>query len=115
MLLEAGLIEEHSACLNSGCAAALGKSTSGSDARVSCLKLDDHMLSVEDLLETAKDLLVKALLNLRTPCKVLNDAIELGEANNLAVGEVTNMSNTTEEEEVVLAHRGERNIFLEDH
>ena len=78
VLLETGLIEEHSACLNGGCAAALGKCTSGSDARVSGLKLDDHMLSVEDLLETAKDLLVKALLNLRTSCEVLNDAIELG-------------------------------------
>lgn len=63
---------------------------------MSSLKLHNDMLSVEDLLKAAENLLVETLLNLRASCEVLNDSVELRETNDLAVGEVTDMSNTTE-------------------
>ena len=102
--LDAGLIEEHAACLDSSGAAALREGTSGGDARVSSLELDDDMLGVKHLLQAAEDLLVQALLDLRTSREVLHDAVELRETNDLAIGEVADMSYTAEEEEVMLAH-----------
>ncbi len=75
MFFEASLVKEHATSLHCGCAAALRESTTGSDAGVSGLKLHHHVLSVENFLKAAQDLLVKALLDLRTPCKVLHDAV----------------------------------------
>ena len=98
------LVAEHATGLNRGCAAALGESTAGSNAGVSSLELDDDVLCVEDLLQAAQDLLVQALLDLRAATEILDDAVELGKANNLAVGVVADMGHTTEEQEVVLAH-----------
>ena len=104
VLLDAGLIEEHATSLDSGGAAPLRESTSGSNARVSGLKLDDHMLGVKDHLEAAEDLLVEALLDLRASREILNDAVKLGKANHLAIGEVSDVGHATEEQEVMLAH-----------
>jgi len=108
------LVAEHATGLNRGCAAALGESTAGSNAGVSSLELDDDVLCVEDLLQAAQDLLVQALLDLRAATEILDDAVELGKANNLAVGVVADMGHTTEEQEVVLAHRGEGYVALEN-
>ena len=104
VLLDAGLIEKLATSLDSGGAAALRESTSGSNARVSGLEFDDHMLGVKDLLEAAEDLLVEALLDLRASRKILNDAVKLGKANHLTIGEVPDMGHATEEQEVMLAH-----------
>jgi hypothetical protein len=81
---------------------------------VSSLELDDDVLSIEDLLQAAEDLLVEALLNLRASCEVLNDSVELRETDDLAIGEVADMCDATEEEEVVLTHGGEWDVALED-
>ena len=71
---------------------------------MSGLELDDHVLGVKDFLEAAEDLLVEALLNLRASREILNDAIQLGKTNDLAVREVPDVSHATEEQEVVLTH-----------
>lgn len=115
MLLDAGLVEEHATGLDSGCAAALREGTSRGDARVSSLELDDDMLGVKHLLQAAEDLLVHALLDLRTSREVIHDTVELGETNDFAIGEVADMRYSTEKEEVMLAHRGEGNVLLEHH
>ena len=104
VLLDAGLIEEHATSLDSGGTAPLRESTSGSNARVSGLEFDDHVLGVKDLLEAAENLLVEALLDLRASREILNDAVQLGKANHLAIGEVPYVGNATEEQEVMLAH-----------
>jgi hypothetical protein len=82
---------------------------------MSSFKLDDHVLSVEYLLQTAQDLLIQALLDLRTSSEILDDAVEFGETNDLSIAEVADMSHSSEKEEVMLAHRGEGDVFLEDH
>ena len=71
---------------------------------MSGLKLDYHVLSVKDLLEAAEDLLVETLLDLRASREILNDAVQLGKTDDLAIGEVADVSHTTEEQEVVLTH-----------
>ena len=71
---------------------------------MSGLKLDHNMLSVKDFLETAEDLLVEALLNLRASREIFNNAVQLGKTNDLAVGEVADMSDATEEQEMMLTH-----------
>ena len=71
---------------------------------MSGLKLDDNIISVKDLLEAAEDLLVEALLDLRASRKIFNDAVQLGKADDLAVGEVADMGDATEEQEMMLAH-----------
>jgi len=114
MLLDAVFIEEHATSLDSGGAAPLGEGTPGSDARVGGLELDDHVLGVEDLLEAAEDLLVEALLDLRASREILDDTVQLGEADDLPVGEVAHVGHATEEQEVVLTHRGEGDVLLED-
>ena len=71
---------------------------------MSGLKLDDNIISVKDLLEAAEDLLVEALLDLRASRKIFNDAVQLGKADDLAVGEVADMGDATEEQEMMLTH-----------
>ena len=71
---------------------------------MSGLKLDHNMLSVKDFLETAEDLLVEALLDLRASRKIFNNAVQLGKTNDLAVGEVADMGDATEEQEMMLTH-----------
>ncbi len=71
---------------------------------MSGLKLNDHVLGVKNLLEAAEDLLVETLLDLRASCEILNDAVKLGKTDDLAVGEVADVSHATEEQEVVLTH-----------
>ena len=114
MFFETSLVKEHATSLHSGGAAPLRESTSGSNARVSGLEFDDHMLGVKDLLEAAEDLLVEALLDLRASREILNDAVKLGKANHFAVREVSDVGHATEEQEVVLTHGSEGDVFLED-
>ena len=71
---------------------------------MSGLELDYHVLGVKDLLEAAEDLLVEALLDLRASREILNDAVQLGKANHLAIGEVPDVGHATEEQEVMLTH-----------
>ena len=115
MLLEASLVQEHTASLHSGGAAALGESTSCSDARVGSLELYHNVLCVEHLLQAAEDLLVQALLDLRASREVLHDTVELGETDDLAVGEIAYVCDSAEQEEMMLAHRSEWDVLLEDH
>lgn len=72
------------------------------------------MRCVENSLKASQDLLVETLLNLGPAAKVLNDAVEFREANDLAIAVVTNVCYSSEEEEVMLTHRGERDVLLED-
>lgn len=78
IFLELVFVAEHSTCLNSGGATSLRECSTSGYAGVSSFKLHDNMLSVENLLQAAQNLLIKALLNLRAACEILHDAVELG-------------------------------------
>ena len=53
-------------------------------------------------------------MDLGATTEVLDDAVQLGQANHFTVAVVANLGNTGEQEEVVFTHRGEGDIFLED-
>ena len=68
------------------------------------LEFHNDVLCAEDLLQTPEYLLVQSLLDLRPPREVFDYTVKLGEANHLSIAEVAYMSDTCEEQEMVLTH-----------
>lgn len=73
---------------------------------------DDHAntLRSQMLGEPAGHLHGETFLCLEVSCEQLHDSCQLGQAEDVLGGQVANVCNAMEREEVVLAERGERNV-----
>jgi hypothetical protein len=82
---------------------------------VSCFDPDRNIGRFEIFLQGLKDLLRQAFLDLGAARKVIDDAIELGEANDAFVGDISDMSAPKDREKVMLAARMQADIALNQH
>lgn len=78
------------------------------------LQDDPDALGCDVELEPVGDLLGESLLDLEVPGEQLDDAGELGEPEDATVGDVADMGNAVERQEMVLAQRLERDVAGED-
>lgn len=114
LLLAAILLEAASSTAGDGVAAGLTDATHD-HAHVSRLSDDAHALGLQHLHDGLGHLASETLLHLQSTCEHLDDADELGEAEDLAVRDVADVDLAHEGDHVVLTHGEKVNVTNNDH
>src|SRR4029453_10323816 len=74
-----------------------------------------HTARLERLVQRAGDLGRQPLLHLQTPTEHLDEPRNLGEADDLAIGQIGDVALAHEGQQVVLAHRAEVDVLHDHH